>query len=714
MPPPSATFRFVPIPPNVVIAPPVPFSGVRFDQPLEGGSVSAMLKVTWTAKTPICVAGSGSGGADDPVLPIRIGDRHCLTGSTLRGMIRAVLETATFSHLGRINEWRHHGFRDFQGLDPHHPIVAKTEAGRGEADKVIKAGWLRYERDVNDGTMKWFIYKAASSSHRFLLTPITSILARLGPARAPSFGDWQAKKSARQKYALLEAARIRTVAAGELRKHAELYGPGPSIPNPAIHDTGEGPFPQPIGAAEFHIVCNGPFAVGGGGDRPGEGGKPKKHETLFPGPGKERLEIPPTYMLLFHKLHSAPSRLGGNPKDLWRDWLVAKGWATAFKGYRQREGENEGYPANMVDAPGIPVFWKGDKDILDGKIDPGEQSFWFSLSRAMRVPFRYSVGQVAQATYMSDGAAGGDTRNPYTVPRMKARNKRDQDLGWDFARAIFGEIDGANVSGKVMPDSAATPEAALRGRVAFAFAFAAGGARPGPGKPGVFAQPRESFWPFYLRDRTDWSKSRSYNSDRAIPAGRKRTRVRHERDLIPFPTGNDCAETTTHLRFLPSGTVFEGCIRVHNLHPAEFGALLWALTFGDLEGGHWHQAGRAKGYGYGALAPKVEFAGPPTVVGVKVPDPARLQSWIDCFLDYMDPKLKEKKQPGFEEHPSIAALTQLADPAAPGELSGMQDWGLEGYASYIINVRKRHNRAKVEGREPEDYLLQEPDEWRER
>jgi hypothetical protein len=248
--------------------------------------------------------------------------------------------------------------------------------------------------------------------------------------------------------------------------------------------------------------------------------------------------------------------------------------------------------------------------------------------------------------------------------------------------------------------------------VAFEFAFATEDSIPTEMRSGVLGQPRESFWPFYLRDRKDPGLTSSYNASTAIPAGRKRTMVR--RTVLPaWPPGNENEGTITHVRFLPAGVVFEGRIRVHNLHPVEFGALLWALTFGDLSGDHWHQAGRAKGFGHGALQPKIEFVRSPTAIGTNVTgELGQFETWINAFFGYMDAKLRDKGQPAYSEHPSIKALTDMADPDTSALLAdSLEPWDLPGYAGHITNVRG-HHRRRLEGEETGAYLLEEPEEWR--
>jgi CRISPR-associated protein (TIGR03986 family) len=690
----TATFRFVPIPPDLVIEPPIKRKDIYFDRPLAGGSVSATLKVTWTAKTPICIgdATSDAGRREgDPVLPIKIGGRYCLSGTTLRGMVRAVLEAATFSHLGRINEWRHHGFRDFAGLSPNHPITPVAWPNEaGDPMTSLRAGWLRYDHEKK----YWAIRKVRNKDQLFVLLPIASILEALGSASGLDADDWRALTAA-GKYAKLPVAM-------RMQKIPDIYQPQKKnrhgLPNVALRRGSQtappfqgGPYPN----KNLVIVCGGRFVP------EGDGGKIRQNECLFPLPGEEEIVIPNSWMEVFHRMHSDPGRLGGNPRGSWREWLRAYGWheGAGLEGFVSDIENDKPVDQMRNNALGIPVFWKGDPaDVASGK-PPGRQSFWFSLSRVMRVPYAYSVGEVAQNLYST---------GPYKVPRMRGLGSEQPEVnGWDFARAIFGEIDGANVGqgAATKGHEGSRSEAALRGRVSFGFAFVSDHQTPdlGLAQAGVFAQPRDSFWPFYLRDRNDAGCSRSYNSNQAIPAGRKRTLAR--RSPIPLSSGNENERTMTYVRFLQPKITFDGTIRVHNLHPVELGALLWAITFGDLDGHHWHQAGRAKGYGYGALAPTVDFARGPTLVGVEVDgDPKSPQTWIDEFRDYMKRKLGSP----YESHPSVIALKDLADPQTSQSLGAtVQVWPLEGgYAAYSPPSSSREGDATA------PYALRERDSWR--
>lgn len=683
----TAPYRFVPIEPGLVVAPPVRLEDLRFDQPLAEGSISATLEVEWEAKTPICVGDQGDNtpaAAKPAVEPIQVGGRYCLPGSTLRGMVRAVVEAATFSHLGRINSHHHHGRRDFQGLPrhPHHSIKVGD----------IKAGWLSW-----DG--KDWVLRPAKGKSLFVLAPMTDLLDRLRQeGHDLSVSRWRSMQMW-EKYALLPESCVK-------RPIKDLYEHGGTTtfsgaPPKVLTRRPKGQMLNNFRSAthptkDVVVVCTGPAVED-------PGGKLKSTESLFPLPGETAVRIPSAWMRVFHGMHSDPGRDGGNPRGAWRAWLLAYGWekdaVTGFEPSDQDAGIRHAMRGARTEekpgAPcGIPVFWKGSMPdegaSFDETVGPGRQSFWFSLSRVMRVPYDYSVGEIAQRLY------GGSADGEYHPPRLR------EDNGWDFARALFGEVDGANWTvgsrqEQTRADGTVT-EDAVRGRVAFDFAWAEGNPRPAEMKQGVFAQPRESFWPFYLRHRDAVDTTVSYTSDHAVPAGRKRAVVR-PCPKEEWPQGNEDEkgqaknnDILTNIRFLPKGTKFRGRIRVHNLHPAEFGALIWALSFGDPTGAHWHLAGRAKGMGHGALRPAIRFAKPPMVTGAarNVPEGATDPfAWLRAFEDYMDEQMKIHGQTCcHRDHPSIGALRETANPETGRRLAAtLSTASLEQYTRLYKSMK---------------------------
>ncbi|WP_413204159.1 TIGR03986 family CRISPR-associated RAMP protein [Rhodospirillum sp. A1_3_36] len=689
MPPVSAPYRFIPITPNLVIPPPVPLEDLSFDTPLSRGSVSARIKIVWTAKTPVCV-GDNEGGDDTAreVTPLRVGGRYCLPGPSLRGMLRNTVAIATFSHLGRINSHRHESHRDFTGLpgSDYHQIKV---AGQG-ATKVY-GGWLSWEEDRK----AWILRPAGSGS--FYRVGIDDLLDKIHQTDGNDTlnrTDWLIKDAA-EKYDLVQtclpsAGRLPVRIVDAPNRKTGFQSPWPKLPV-TWGERGNVSFVQLAKgstAKALQVICTGPMAEENITSQAQTA--PKATECLFALPGKQEIEIPKSWMEVFHQFNADPSRDGGNPKGIWRDWLRAKNWHQITPGFEEKRDDRETFPQVMTDAPGIPVFYtNGTEDFdlsqpLDGTLSPGRQTFWFSLSRVFRMPHAYGVGEVARRLYTTD-QPGDTTERTYDVPRLT------NPLGWDFARALFGEVDGANRDSREDDRDAQADgtkrEQALKGRVAVGFAWAPQGTKPeSQTKSGVFGQPRESFWPFYLRDRDNPDRGGSYSSASAIPAGRKRTYARTRPDS-QWPQGNGNENTLSTLRFLPVGTRFEGEIRVHNLAPAEFGALLWAITFGPDEGHkRCHQIGRAKGLGHGVIHPEISFAAPVRVHQcdpLPEGDPQNPKTWIQAFVDYMDQALDERDEAPYLDQQAIRMLQAMATPERGDQLAARLKTGeLPDFASW--------------------------------
>ena len=650
---PSASYRFIPVEAGVTIAPPVAREDVSMVQPLAAGSVSARINVKFTAKTAVCV---GQNTDDGAIEPVQVGGRYCLPGTSLRGMLRSVVETITFAHLGRINSARHHSVRDFRGIQSSdvHEIQSSD----------IRGGWIRFEEK------KWRFYPAKGrysgpctpiADRDFVLVPITDLIEKTG---GTLHDEWLSKFSVAEKYRALGDAGLPARQSVVFNIHSDPPRNRTAVPHVSLTKDPDHPFDS-LKFQNSFIICGGPFSA------EGQGQNPRRHEVLMKGPVDDGYDIPDGWMRVFHRMHSEPNRNGGQPRGSWRSWLRAFKWVDAgpVRGFSDIRNEECIHPHMAKNIPGIPVFWKGSPEDLETAAtkSPGQQSFWFDLSRVIRVPYRYSVGDVAARLY--------EDSQSYQVPRLSDEN------GWDFARALFGEVDGANIdpgSGEVEPRADGTKqEDAQKGRVAVGFAWAPDKTKLQPDTlTGVFSQPRESFWPFYLRSRDNPGSAVSYEDPNAIPAGRKRYVVRPS--ALPqkdWPQGNDNAATQTKIRFLPVGTVFSGEIRAHNLHPVEFGALVWTLTLGEVTGKRCHMVGRARAMGQGAIHPKIEI-NTPGLFNVKEPpaDPTEIEPWIDLFETWMKEQLTSlgilRPSEPFRRHPAIVGLRAYTDPGVGEALQG--------------------------------------------
>lgn len=150
----KAPYNFVPLNKNVFFPDWAPF--ISHDVPFEKG-LSGKLQLKITAETPIFVRGRsekipGRNDGKEYYYFSQQNGRHFIPGSSIRNMIRSVVEIMSFSKMGEPNAIfndRKYGIRDFYNPEVYTLL--------GESDK-IRAGWLIAEKD------KYVIYDCGPAS----------------------------------------------------------------------------------------------------------------------------------------------------------------------------------------------------------------------------------------------------------------------------------------------------------------------------------------------------------------------------------------------------------------------------------------------------------------------------------------------------------------------------------------------------------------------
>lgn len=603
----QAPYRFIPIG-NRVVPGPVAFEDISHGKPREGG-YSGVVKVEWTAHTPICVGQPDEGGVS---LPFQLGEGgpHALPGPSLKGMIRSVVEIATFSHLGPINAHHRYSYRDF-----------KDEYRRKVPSDLVTAGWLRWRKDHWElAPVK--ILEGLNNKQGIYKIEMKLIEQRLG---AYGWGQKTLRDKRRQIFQWNGQKLERVFFQPREREHDWL------VDEISVNK-------DSICAYEGYLVCANSVAPR----------MVKRYEAIVPPPDDQAwspMEEEAMRNLSF--LHSKPGTKSIVPQGVWDYWLQVTGWPEPFT--------NTARPANGdFVLPGIPVFYKGE---LENRNDTSGRLFFMGFSRAIKAPYEYSLGEVAARTVDPGGAFVG----AYSIPRLRGQI----DLAW----AMFGDVEGTMTGqGRQARRGGDEDREALKGRVAFGFAKAEVGTYlPGTAQTTVMMAPRASYWPFYLKDSEKPHKSASYNCEKAILAGRKRYPV--SQDIRELPKRNNDPKQNTRVAFLgPAGQTlprFTGEIRFHNLHPVELGALLWALCLGNPVGtaNLRHSLGRGKGFGFGQLACRLTELQARENFTAYAKGLEGVESFIKDFIDYMDKMLKEAGYSfEFKDSPAVKALWAMADP----------------------------------------------------
>lgn len=131
----TAPYNFVPLPEKVVLAPADWVETTSHDIPLENG-LCGSIGYTLTAHSPILVGGQR--GENNAVHFFKTPDgRYAIPGSSLRGMIRSVLEIATFGKFQQVDDKRF-GYRD----------LSSSSLGKYYKEAMVKqdthTGWLEF------------------------------------------------------------------------------------------------------------------------------------------------------------------------------------------------------------------------------------------------------------------------------------------------------------------------------------------------------------------------------------------------------------------------------------------------------------------------------------------------------------------------------------------------------------------------------------------
>ncbi len=223
---------------------------------------------------------------------------------------------------------------------------------------------------------------------------------------------------------------------------------------------------------------------------------------------------------------------------------------------------------------GLPVFWRNPQGAPQNK--PGRTPI-LSLTALYRVTYRNTVHDL-----------------------LKAHNSQLPDDKLDLVQALLGWAPPETPATRIGDRKGV--EKSLRSRVMFGFAASDNAQPESTYRTWSATRPRPSFWPFYLRPKEGKNRSpMDYNNPDATVAGRKRYPARNDIQALPHDAEN--TEMISDLTFLKRGAEFTGDIRLRNVSLIELGALIWALTFGDLAGdkGYRHMIGRARPFGYGQV-----------------------------------------------------------------------------------------------------------------
>ncbi len=515
---------------------PSPVPDLDLSRPV-ADAVSGSLTVQWTTTTPLLVGGGDATDLETERgvqngLPLKIEeDRYAIPGSSLKGLIRSVMEILTYARLSFIDDFAGHT----------HSYTDKTwqDVVKWSQTAEHKGGWLFH-------TDKGYELIEAQQTEPIFFDDFL-------PSVGMDVRAWHLSTLDERLTAIagtLNGLRKGTDFGSDVEGTAQLVMSGPT-PSELI-------------------------------DIP----DPKSREYLFfwpdePSPREIETDTVRRFLL---SLNRDTDRAEGANFLAW----TADGRVDAFEA---RRGEARPTLKLQIKSRGniarygLPVFWRNPHGV-DQKHSSRRPIL--SLTALFRVAYARSVHDM--------------------IERSQDDLPEDQ---LDFVQALLGWAP-PEVSESDFLSSRNVAQKSLRSRVKFGFAIAENARQQRTSNTWAATRPKPSYWPYYLKAAKDAATHPiDYNNQDAVLAGRKRYPARNQAHRLPSggqsQAGVERTRMESNVTFLEAGATFTSDIRIHNVTPVELGALIWAITHGDLSGaeGYSHMLGRAKAYGYGQVSAKI-------------------------------------------------------------------------------------------------------------
>ncbi|NOZ85856.1 MAG: TIGR03986 family CRISPR-associated RAMP protein [Deltaproteobacteria bacterium] len=592
-----APYNFVPLSSKVVF--PEWADMVSHDVPFSDG-VSGTLDVRITAETPIFVRGTES-KQEFFKLPNGI---YAIPGTSIRGMLRNVVEIATFSKMSRVNEHRF-GVRDLHNRQVYGKHMAAIV--QGKPVPLVCAGWLSLDGGKpydEDDEKRWKITPCHFAKIEYKL------LKDIARKKGISGFNPGRKQSAPDKY----------------RK----WGDDLSI-ECNVHE-----YPRAVAGVHFHgnygvvnekggnrvkgtIVFTGQPSNYDPGKLRNKGrgaGNPKHHDFVFYGGAGNPLDVPWSIRKDFSFVHSAGGeqhRLDSDPNTEWKFMLK-----------RLKAGKE------------VPVFYLLNSN---GKLRS------FGLAMMFRLAYKKTTKDtVLKAQPNADSFRLDMAELLFGRVRDSEDDKKNRGLPASLRGRVSIEpavCEGSpNKAKKVTgvlgaPKASYYPSYLVQGR--------APGDNPFRGSDGK---------PSYITYQDDSAKARGW---KRYP---QRTNV--VKPPPPPKKGDGSINYDVATTFVPlaSGTTFFTRIHVHNLRPVELGSLLWAIDFGGRKECR-HGLGLAKAFGYGGVKLEIMEGKLYTNNNRSGADlPMIVDDSLEKFKSYMEAKLEL----GWEKSIQIHQLVSMAIP----------------------------------------------------
>ena len=620
----KSPYNFVPLSETVVF--PNWADEVSHDIPFEDG-ISGKIDLTVTLQSDTYIRNGGNWSEADKkddkskcqkffTAAVNGEKKYIIPGTSFKGMIRNVLEIASFGKMQKVNDDKY-SIRDLHNTRYTGEL---TEKRGGIIYPKTKAGWLCLDEGSyeDEGGRKWQIIPCDYA--RIEQEELSPDFGRRGTKTLKETTEFKYEKFGEDK---LEV----TFQLDEKTEHDE-HSCGTIYYKKVKKDTLNKPESEMKGILVFT-------------------GQPSNRITQAERNSNEKLkkQHPKHMEFVFYEYETSKKprsitasqkenfifiNSDSNKKPLpeWEYWT--RNEEPKDKNLKEKKGDGE-----LKEGRKVPVFYLEDSE---GNIKS------FGLAMMYRLPYDNSVVQTIEHTsrdhFSFDAYEKYEDKNK-DKDEDKDKNKNKDKWQPDLSDLIFGYSN----KGK-----------SLKGRVQFSHFVSVENTdkiQDAGLKETVLGGPKATFYPNYLEQPNPKAGYKMFWDKDAKISGWKRYPAQGIEASYPQPpvvNGKKNEDVATKLTPLPKGTVFEGFVRFFNLKPVELGALLWTLTWGG-EKYCQHKIGMGKPLGLGRISIDIlEKWNRETSEDLDLNDP------VEQFKNYMTKEIAD-----WETSEQITELKKMAD-----------------------------------------------------
>lgn len=531
----TAPYGFVPLSEKVLCpewlrssdsAPVPPVHDVPFEDGLRG-----TFELEVEAETPIFVRGTENNGET----PFRLGDKYAIPGTSIRGMLRNVVEIISFSRFGRVNDHRY-AVRDLHNRELYGKHMA--EIVNGQPTPLVNAGWLRKREGEQESA-------CADIEVCDFVKFEYSYLSKFSDMVNVRNFDPGVKQSAKKKYEVWEKSGASLVA----DLHVKLERP--SNVNGRSLLSGYGCFDPKV-----KKYTRGTIVFTGQPQDWRHGDKRKKHHDFFFLDGNNQAPTLPVAHSVFEDFKFAHSNRGQQNK----------------LGESLTPNEEWGYWKPKFDrGERVPVFFLTNRD---GSLRA------FGLAMMFRLPYFLSIHDAIKNANEEHLNLEGEIDFAEGVFGTVRHSRKSSDRN---SVALKGRIGFSHALAS-QSELLKPVQTILGGPKA---SYYPNYVEQDPSHPGSV--------PGELNGKPIY---KTWMDSDARPRGWKRYRPLTKVWSPELPSNVNLDKVGTRFRPLSEGTRFKCHVDIHNLRPQELGAILWAISWGgDTKARHTLGMARPLGYG---------------------------------------------------------------------------------------------------------------------